>query len=205
MDEPFSSLDPDMRGRMREEVHDILQRIGITAILVTHDHDDAFAMADQVAVLNAGKLEQIDTPENVYHLPVTPFVADFVGQADFISGEVKPDGLIHTEVGPFPNKDGYPNRQTMVVMIRPDDIHIVPNPAGPARIVAKQFRGSENLYVLQLPSGQIVHSSEHALAVYPVGMQAEIELTATHTVVFVGEDLSCLPRITTTNNKERKR
>jgi len=74
LDEPFSHLDPDMRAQMRGEVLAILRRTGTTAILVTHDHEEAFAMADRVAVLNGGYLEQCDTPEGVYHTPITPFV-----------------------------------------------------------------------------------------------------------------------------------
>ncbi len=200
LDEPFSNLDPDMRSKMREEVHAILKRVCMTAILVTHDHEEAFTIADQVAVLNAGKLEQIDTPETVYHLPKTAFVADFVGSADFIRGERKEDGLIHTEIGTFPNtghvgaihaspitSGEWPLRQTetpIVVMIRPDDVHLIPDPSGTAKIVSKQFRGSENLYRVSLPSGQIVHSSEHSLVSYANGTTVKIALTATHTVVF---------------------
>ena len=187
MDEPFSSLDPDMRETVRNEVDAILKRIGITAILVTHDHEEAFAMADKVAVLNAGRIEQIDTPENIYHLPATPFVANFVGSADFIRGEMIEDGKISTEIGIFSNETGKGDRSVappIVVMVRPDDIHIMPDPNGKATIDAKQFRGSENLYTVSLPSGAIVHSSEHSLVAYPVGTTVTIALTATHTVVF---------------------
>jgi len=185
MDEPFSNLDPDMRSNMREEVHEILERVGMTAILVTHDHEEAFAMASKVAVINAGKLEQMDTPEIIYHLPKTAFVADFVGSADFISGEIKPDGLIHTEIGAFPDAaNGRATQDPIVVMIRPDDVHLIPDPNGTAKIVSKQFRGSENLYKVLLPSGAMVHSSEHSLVDYPHGMNVRIALTATHTVVF---------------------
>ncbi len=184
LDEPFSSLDPDMRSKMREEVHAILERIGITAILVTHDHEEAFAMANRVAVLHAGQLEQIDTPDTIYHLPATPFVADFVGQADFVLGEIQSDGLIHTEIGQFPNQKNNPVGKQVAVMIRPDDLHLIPDPYGLVRIVGKQFRGSENLSTLQLPSGQTVHSSEHSLALYPPGTAVRLELIATHTVVF---------------------
>jgi iron(III) transport system ATP-binding protein len=102
LDEPFSNLDPDMAGRMRQELHTLLHRMKTTTILVTHDHDEAFAMADRIAVLNHGVLEQMDSPEIIYHLPSTPFVADFVGQADFITGHVR-QGMVHTELGVFPN------------------------------------------------------------------------------------------------------
>src|SRR5207302_8873834 len=102
LDEPFSNLDPDMAGRMRQELHDLLRRTKTTTVLVTHDHDEAFAMADRIAVLNHGRLEQVDTPEAIYHTPATPFVANFVGQADFPLGRVD-NGKLHTEAGIFEN------------------------------------------------------------------------------------------------------
>ena len=192
LDEPFSNLDPDMRSRMREEVHEILERVGMTAVLVTHDHEEAFAMADQIGVLNSGRLEQVDDPEHIYHTPATPFVADFVGQADFIPGTVEHDGVIHTEIGNFPNEKGYPENQSLVVMIRPDDIRLVPDPNGVATVVSRQFRGSENLYTLSLASGQVLHSSEHSVSVYKPGTRVQLLLTATHTVPFeeVKKDLN---------------
>jgi len=183
LDEPFSNLDPDMAGKMREDLHDLLRRTKTTAILVTHDHDEAFAMADQIAVLNNGRLEQLDTPEAMYHTPSTPFVADFVGQADFLPGTIE-RGKIVTEIGEFPNQPDYRGEATVVVMIRPDDIHIVPVKKSFAHIVARQFRGSENLYTIGLPSGQVVHSSEPSTTVYPVGTPVELQVNATHTVLF---------------------
>ena len=186
LDEPFSNLDPDMTGKMREDLHDLLRRMKTTALLVTHDHEEAFAMADRIAVLNNGRLEQFDTPEVIYHTPSTPFVADFVGQADFIVGTVQ-NGKILTEIGEFPNQRGYAGGVKVVVMIRPDDIHIIPGQDGPARLLARQFRGSENLYTIGLPSGQIVHSSEPSTSVFPVGTPVHLRVIATHTVLFEQE------------------
>ncbi len=183
LDEPFSNLDPDMAGKMRQDVHDLLKRTKTTALLVTHDHEEAFAMADRVAVLNNGRLEQVDTPEAMYHTPATPFVADFVGQADFISGTVQ-KGRVITEIGEFPNFEGYRDDTQVRVMIRPDDIHAVPVEESPARILARQFRGSENLYTISLPSGQVVHSSESSTSIFPVGTPVELRVIATHTVLF---------------------
>jgi iron(III) transport system ATP-binding protein len=183
LDEPFSNLDPDMAGKMREDLHDLLRRTKTTAVLVTHDHDEAFAMADRIAVLNDGRLEQLDTPEAVYHTPSTPFVADFVGQADFIPGTIE-NGTVQTEIGTFPNQAGYPRGAQVVVMIRPDDIHIVPTDKSFAHILARQFHGSENLYTIGLPSGRVVHSSEPSTTVYPVGTPVELQVNATHTVLF---------------------
>lgn len=187
LDEPFSNLDPDMTGRMRQELHDLLRRTKTTAILVTHDHDEAFAMADRIAVLNNGCLEQFDTPEAIYHTPSTPFVADFVGQADFIPGTVQ-QGTIQTEIGEFTNTAGYATGSKVVVMIRPDDIHVVPTKGAGAHILGRQFRGSENLYTIELPSGQIVHSSEASARVYQVGAAVELRVLATHTVLFPQDD-----------------
>jgi iron(III) transport system ATP-binding protein len=183
LDEPFSNLDPDMACRMRQDLHALLHRTKTTTILVTHDHEEAFAMADRIAVLNRGEIEQLDSPELIYHLPATRFVADFVGQADFITGQIQ-QGVVHTELGAFPNTIDGVEGAHVVVMIRPDDIHLIPNKSAEPRIVARQFRGSENLYTVQLPSGQIVHSSESSTSVYHEGTAVELRVSATHTVLF---------------------
>jgi iron(III) transport system ATP-binding protein len=183
LDEPFSNLDPDMASRMRQDLHALLRRTKTTSILVTHDHEEAFAMADRIAVLNQGEIEQLDAPELIYHLPTSRFVADFVGQADFIPGEIR-QGLVRTELGEFPNTIDGKEAAKVTVMIRPDDIHLVPNKSAEPRIVARQFRGSENLYTVQLPSGQLVHSSEGSTSVYHEGTAVELRVSATHTVLF---------------------
>jgi iron(III) transport system ATP-binding protein len=140
-------------------------------------------MADRIAVLNQGVLEQMDTPELIYHMPASPFVADFVGQADFIHGEIR-NGMVHTELGEFPNTLSAAEGDGVVVMIRPDDIHLAPAKDAGSRIVARQFRGSENLYTVSLPSGQLVHSSQSSTSVYQEGTAVELQVLATHTVLF---------------------
>ncbi len=191
LDEPFSNLDPDMTGKMRQELVEILHRTNTTAVLVTHDHDEAFAIADRIAVLNNGRLEQFDTPETIYHVTLTPFVADFVGQADFIPGVVK-NGKVLTDIGEFPNQPGFPTGLRVVVMVRPDDLLIEPTTARGPLIQARQFRGSENLYTIALPSGHVVHSSAPSTNVYPVGTPVALQIVATHTVLF--EDRRTEPR-----------
>ncbi len=183
LDEPFSSLDPDMTERMREELLEILERTGSTSILVTHDHEDALDMADNVAVLNAGQLEQFDTPDEIYHTPTTAFVADFVGQADFLPGKVT-SGKVVTEVGTFENVGSFKDHTPVVVMIRPDDVSIRPCETAPAQVIRRHFRGSENLYRILLPSGQLLYSSESSTIIYPVGTKVEVHIEAIHTVVF---------------------
>lgn len=187
LDEPFSNLDPDMTSKMRQELHGLLKRTKTTTILVTHDHEEAFAIADRIAVLNKGRLEQLDKPEMIYHLPATRFVADFVGQADFIPG-VAQDGRVTTDLGDFPNHKGFPPGTPVVVMIRPDDIRLSPDPQGKARILSRQFRGSENLYSIQLPSGHLIHSAEPSTAIYPPGTSVALQIQATHTVLFTQQD-----------------
>jgi iron(III) transport system ATP-binding protein len=183
LDEPFSNLDPDMASRMRQDLHDLLRRTKTTAILVTHDHDEAFAMADRIAVLNHGRLEQLDAPETIYHMPSTPFVAEFVGQADFLPGVVVHE-RVSTEIGEFPNVRHLPEGARIIVMIRPDDLHLLPDKAGLAHVVARQFKGSENLYTLQLPSGQTLHSSEGSMTIYPIGTAVNLRVLASNTVLF---------------------
>jgi iron(III) transport system ATP-binding protein len=183
LDEPFSHLDRNLRTEIQQEVTATLRRIGSTVIFVTHDHEEAFAVADRVAILNAGRLEQHDTPDIVYHLPATPFVARFVGDADFIPGVVS-RGEVTTELGNFPAPPRFETGARVQMMIRPDDVDLLPARDGKMTIVSRQFKGSENCYGLRLPSGHHLFSSQHSLAVYPIGARVDIKLTATHTVLF---------------------
>ena len=89
LDEPLSSLDPELRRRMREELRRLLKGEGSTAIVVTHDQEEAFALADRIGVLSRGRLWQVGPPEEIYHAPACRFVADFVGEADFLPGRVR--------------------------------------------------------------------------------------------------------------------
>ena len=140
-------------------------------------------MADHIAGLNPGWLEHFDTPEAIYHLPMTPFVADFVGQTDFIPGVVA-NNLLTAELGDFQNTQNLATGSNVVVMIRPDDIHVVPTKGAAAHILARQFKGSENVYTIRLASGQIVPSSESSLNLYKLGMAIALRVVATHTVQF---------------------
>lgn len=183
MDEPFSNLDPDMTVKMRKELYHLLRQSKTTSILVTHDHDEAFAMADQVAVLDKGCLVQCDTPETIYHLPACPFVAEFVGQADFIPGNIR-NGTVETELGSFTNQARYEGSPDVLVMVRPDDLQITQVGVGNARIESRQFRGSENLYTIRLASGHLVHCTEPSTKIYDVDCPVRLTIIATHTVLF---------------------
>ena len=183
MDEPFSNLDPDTTERMRLELLHLLKTTQTTAVLVTHDHKEAFAMADYVAILNNGKLEQFAAPETIYHLPVSPFVAEFVGQADFIPGTVR-DSVVVTQLGAFPVPPDYSGSPEVVVMIRPDNVRVRENGNGDGTVASRQFRGSEIIYGIRLGSGDVVHSSEASTRSFPLDSKVELEVMATHTVVF---------------------
>jgi iron(III) transport system ATP-binding protein len=183
LDEPFSNLDADLRALMREEIAKILRTTGTTAVFVTHDQQEAFTLADRVGVLHAGRLEQVDTPYEIYHHPATRFVAEFVGAADFLRGFVK-EGEIVTEIGPVANPAGFPAGFPVDIMIRPDDIDFIPHPDGEVAVVGREFHGSEHLYRLRLASGARVHSAQPSTTIYPVGTRVRLVPNLLHVVAF---------------------
>jgi iron(III) transport system ATP-binding protein len=183
LDEPFSNLDADLRAQMRDEVEKILRATGTTAVFVTHDQEEAFTIADAVGVLNHGRLEQLGSPEEIYHRPATPFVAEFVGAADFIPGVVDAAG-IRTELGVFANVEGREVGEAIRVMIRPDDVTFTPREDGGAVILRRYFRGSENLYCLGLPSGHRVHSSQPSSVAFAPGTRVTPAAHVLHVVTF---------------------
>ena len=183
LDEPFSNLDADMRAQMRRDVQRILRTAGTTALFVTHDQEEACELADRIGVLNSGRLEQVDTPEALYRAPATRFVAQFVGSADFLPGGVTPEG-IRTELGLFGLAAQFAVGARVEVMIRPVDVHIVPAPDGRSVITERCFRGSETLYTVRLPSGQIVHSSQPSGHLWPPGTRVHVSATPAQLIAF---------------------
>jgi iron(III) transport system ATP-binding protein len=183
LDEPFSSLDADLRTQMRDEVEKILRTTGTTAIFVTHDQEEAFTLADRVGVLNAGRLEQLGTPEDIYHRPATRFVAEFVGAADFLPGLVTGEGVV-TEVGIFASTWPLEPGARVEVMVRPDDITFTPARDGSGVITRRYFKGSETLYCIRLPSGSRVHSSQPSASTFATGTRVRPEAHALHVVAF---------------------
>jgi iron(III) transport system ATP-binding protein len=182
-DEPFSNLDADLRAVMREELQKILRLTGTTAVFVTHDQQEAFTLADRVGVLRAGHLEQVDGPYEIYHYPVTRFVAEFVGEADFLRCMVQEEGIV-SEIGTFQKPDGHPVGLPVDIMIRPDDIDFIPHPEGEVVVIERQFHGPENLYRLRLPSGAQVHSVQPSTTIFPTGTRVRIVANLIHVVAF---------------------
>jgi iron(III) transport system ATP-binding protein len=186
LDEPFSNLDADLRTQMLHEVHAILRHLEITAVFVTHDHEEAFMVADRVGVLNGGRLEQLSCPEEIYHRPATRFVARFVGQANFLPGRVVRAG-IETDIGTFPNSLNLPEGAAVEVMIRPHQLELRPDAAGNGLVISRRFRGADALVIVQLPSGMTLYSYQPST----LGLQAREWVTVAakpcHSVVFSAE------------------
>ena len=156
LDEPFASLDTDLRERMNIEVCDILKETGSTAVVVTHQQQDAFAMGDQVGVVKDGSILQWDTPFNIYHRPVSRQVACLVGRGMFIEGVLLEHGVFDTEFGLVRNGRSAsrpPPGTRMEILLRPDDVLIDPKGKVSAKVVDKAFKGDDTLYTLQLASG----------------------------------------------------
>lgn len=190
LDEPFSNLDVDLRERLATEVRDILKEIGTTAVLVTHDQHEAFAIADQIGVMQNGAIVQWDNAYNLYHRPVTRFVADFIGLGVFATGTIDPaEQNVNIELGALPLCHGMDscdaNEQGQVdVLLRADDV--VHDDASPlqAEVVRKAFRGAEFLYTLKLASGQQVLALVPSHHDHALGERIGIRLEADHVVTF---------------------
>ena len=194
LDEPFSNLDPQLRVQLRAGVKNILRTSGVTAVYVTHDQQEALYMGDRVAVLNAGSVEQVGPPEDVFHQPNTRFVARFLDIADLIPATVTEDGLV-TEIGLLHLTVQLPGGTEVEVMTRPDDVTISPSENGLGKVVSRDFRGMHYLYGLSLPSGIVVHSLQHHTAYYPQGTSVDVALNPNQTqTCFVTNDaISGLP------------
>ncbi|PSR17331.1 ABC transporter ATP-binding protein [filamentous cyanobacterium CCP3] len=157
LDEPFSNLDVQVRLYLRQEVRDILRQVGASGVFVTHDQEEALALADRVAVMNQGRLEQIDVPEVVYGQPASRFVAEFVTQANFLPAQASPQGW-QTEVGCFTaESNGAPPAQADL-MVRQEDIALTEDAGGEVVVRDRQFLGREYKYRLQTPSGHLIHA-----------------------------------------------
>ena len=186
LDEPFSSLDIELREQLAHELRSILKQDGITTIMVTHNQLEAFAMADVIGVMIGGKLRQWDTAFNLYHMPKTSDVADFVGEGVFILGEVINNEEVKTDIG---NIKGYiPHNlekgAKVRVLIRPDDILHDDDSEITAYVRNKVFRGAEFLYTLEMENGSYVQSLVPSHHDHPINEPIGIKLEIDHLVIF---------------------
>jgi iron(III) transport system ATP-binding protein len=186
LDEPFSNLDVDLRARLSVDVREILKASGTTAILVTHDQHEAFALADEIGVMHRGAIEQWDRAYDLYHQPRTRFVADFVGQGVFLRGVAIGRGRVVTELGELAtdNPASMEEGANVDLLLRPDDI--VHDDASPwqAEVLAKAFRGADFVYTLGLVSGTRVLSLVPSHHDHAIGERIGIRLAIDHVVAF---------------------
>ncbi|MGA5819446.1 ABC transporter ATP-binding protein [Kitasatospora sp. NPDC094028] len=177
LDEPLSALDAKVRLQLREEIRRLQQELGITTLFVTHDQEEALSMADRVAVLRAGRLEQCATPSELYGRPATAFVAEFVGTMSRIpcartSEGVEVLGRRHAVDGEIP-ADG-----ELQVLVRPENVLLAPSENGPALVVNASFLGAVTRLTVRLDDGTEVKADlpTEATAALPVGSRAELTL-----------------------------
>ncbi|MGD9772687.1 ABC transporter ATP-binding protein [Diaphorobacter sp.] len=195
LDEPFSNLDVDLRERLAHEVRTILKAAGATALFVTHDQLEAFAIGDRIGVLDGGHLHQWDDAYALYHRPATRFVADFIGHGVFAPATLVRQGdqvVARTALGDLMDADGcllpssYPGGECDVLLRADDVVHDDSAPVR-ARIVRKAFRGSEFLYTLELAGGlqvmaHVPSHHDHAMGDW-IGIRPQVD----HVVTFARE------------------
>lgn len=186
LDEPFSGLDVELRRELGANVREILKQRGTTALLVTHDQEEAFAVADRVGVMHNGKLLQWETAYNLYHRPKHRFVADFVGRGCFISGEVIDANTLKTELGQISgvSQAEMVFGQEVEVLVRPDDLVIDDTSTIRGKIENKLFIGTNTLYGLRLPSGTRVETMLPSHEDYKLGTEHGLRVDGPHLITF---------------------
>ena len=195
LDEPFSNLDVDLRERLAHEVRGILKAAGATALFVTHDQFEAFAIGDVIGVMHEGHLHQWDDAYSLYHRPATRFVADFIGHGVFVPAHIvatAEGARIDTPLGtlrnvtdcPLPGADG---GERCDLLLRADDIVHDDSAPVKAEVLRKAFRGSEFLYTLRLPSGETVMAHVPSHHDHQIGEHIGIRPAVDHVVTFPAE------------------
>ncbi|CAN1492626.1 PotA ABC-type spermidine/putrescine transport systems, ATPase components [Burkholderiaceae bacterium] len=186
LDEPFSSLDIEFRERLAGDMREILKNNHVTALLVTHDQFEAFAIADQIGVMAEGKVIQWDTPYELYHQPTNRYVADFIGRGVFVKGIVQAGGKVNIELGELVLDRDHTSEvgKEIDVLLRADDIQHDDASPMQAEVVRKTFRGADFLYTLKLTSGTEIFAFVPSHHDHAVGEKIGIHLVADHVVTF---------------------
>jgi iron(III) transport system ATP-binding protein len=166
LDEPFSSLDASLRGGLRREVELILRDAEATALLVTHDQEEALSLADRVAVMRDGQIVQVGPPVEVYGEPATRWAAQFVGEVNVLSGVARGGG-VETELGVFDLRA--PASGSVHVAVRPEQLELRADDNGNAEVVAREFRGHDVLYRLRHEGGKTLLVQLPSLQLHEVG------------------------------------
>jgi iron(III) transport system ATP-binding protein len=195
LDEPLSNLDAKLRERMRTELKELQRRTGITFVYVTHDQAEALALSDQIAVMNAGRVQQFGPPFEVYAKPANRMVADFMGLVNLVPGKVRSvqNGRGAIEIGGDLALDvvappGLAVGDSVDVSIRPENIELKPaawSPGGrPAKVTNHVFLGNISEYYAALPSGQVLRVQTHPMQQLKVGDEVVVEVDASQCSVF---------------------
>ena len=189
LDEPFSSQDSELRVKLAYEVRELLKHDGITAILVTHDQNEAFAIADQIGVISDGQLKQWDNAYNLYHQPGDRFVADFIGEGVFVCGNTMDDNTLQTELGYIKGDLSQDFRlgEMVELLVRPDDVIHDDNSPNRAKVIAKNFRGADHLYTLLMPGNTRLLCLAKSHHNHSIGESIGVRLEVDHLVVFSRE------------------
>jgi iron(III) transport system ATP-binding protein len=181
LDEPWSNIDPHLRSSMRDELARILRAINVTVVLVTHDREEAFSLADRIALMRNGTVVQEGTAEDVYLAPATRWAAEFVGAGNFLPGRLA-NGIVETPVGLFPAQNA--NGATDVeVLIRPELLELEPDPAGNAEVIGREFRGHDVFYRVLLDGVELV-SQRPSNEEVPLGSRVRVRPHASPVTVF---------------------
>jgi iron(III) transport system ATP-binding protein len=176
LDEPLSNLDAKLRVEMRSELRQLQQKVGITTVYVTHDQEDANSVADRIAVLDRGRVQQVGTPLELYDHPANRFVAGFLGTANMIDGQVQPDGRFIAD-GFVLEATGAPAGQAAIA-IRPQDILIGPAETGiAATIIGREFLGSVTRYRIRVGNNDLTVDAPHRRDVVPYNVGAAVGVT----------------------------
>jgi iron(III) transport system ATP-binding protein len=180
LDEPWSNVDPFLRETLRAEVSEIIRPLGVTVLLVTHDREEAFSLADRIALMRHGTVVQEGTSEEIYFSPASRWAAEFVGAANVLPGRVV-DGVVETPVGAFP-ANGASALKAAQVLVRPELLELELDPSGAAEVVAREFRGHDVFYRVLLDGVELV-SHRPSTEVVPLGSRVSIRLHEGHASV----------------------
>jgi putative spermidine/putrescine transport system ATP-binding protein len=156
LDEPLSALDARVRAQLRSEIRRLQLQVGITTLFVTHDQSEALSIADRVGVMQAGRIEQLDVPENIYRHPATLFVAEFVGAMNRIATKLLPGGGVEVLGTRLTVTDpgGHSPAEPVQVLLRPEAIEATPDDAGAAIVIERTFLGASTRLKVELPDEQ---------------------------------------------------
>jgi len=172
LDEPWSNIDPLRRASMRDELCAILHAAEVTVILVTHEREEAFSVADRLALMRDGRIVQVGAPEEVYFEPADRWAAEFVGAANIIPGRLA-GGAVETAIGAFPATCGN-GHAPVDVLIRPELLELTPDAAGSGRVVAREFRGHDVFYRVRLEDGTTLCSQRPSTEHVPLGARVAL-------------------------------